>query len=144
MSDKLPTANEIIDENLGGLELTMDDDMWKFYKDIIRQTIESHTQAHTAGLREEINSLQEDLSGERILLEAARKQLSVYEERVKELDLQLTIAKAYLDRIAVMDFGARLRSTLLEVHELLRMADPHCRDSALEEMKDIIEVALKQ
>lgn len=39
---------------------------------------------------------------------------------------------------------SRFRSTLLEVHELLRMADPHCRDSALEEMKDIIEVALEQ
>src|SRR5690554_4350966 len=55
---KLPTANELIDENLGGIESTMDDDMWKFYKDVIRQCIESHTQAHTEGLRERVKELE--------------------------------------------------------------------------------------
>lgn len=55
---KAPTANELIDENLGGLELTMDDDMWNFYKDVIRQCIESHTLAHTAGLLERVKELE--------------------------------------------------------------------------------------
>ena len=58
-------------------------------RDIFSQGIAfavSHTAAHTAVLREELDASKEDLSGERILLEAARKQLSVYEERVKELE----------------------------------------------------------
>lgn len=76
---KLPTANEIINENLGGLELTMDDDMWKFYKDVIRQCIESHTAAHTAGLEAKYNEAYS--SAAKYAEESVRLR-----ERVKELE----------------------------------------------------------
>lgn len=73
MSNKLPTANEIIDENLGGLELTMDDDMWKFYKDVIRQCIESHTAAHTAALRERLKELEAKIASYESSIDGLKK-----------------------------------------------------------------------
>ncbi|WP_257657689.1 hypothetical protein [Parapedobacter lycopersici] len=68
MSNKLPTTKELIDENLGGLELIMDGEMWNFYSDVIRQCIESHTAAHTAALQERVKELENEMSREIDLL----------------------------------------------------------------------------
>lgn len=58
VKDGLPTADALIEENLGGLELTMDDEMWKFYSDVIRQCMQSYSDQQNAELRERVKELE--------------------------------------------------------------------------------------
>lgn len=82
---KLPTVNEIIDENLGGLELTMDADMWHFYKDVIRQCIESHTAAHTAALRERVKELENELANAITNVSELMRDLSINQYTIEDM-----------------------------------------------------------
>ena len=87
---KLPTAEEIIDENLGGLELTMDDDMWHFYKDVIRQCIESHTQAHTKELRERVKELETESTHDADSWLKVSKTIDTLKKRAEKAESQFT------------------------------------------------------
>lgn len=113
---KLPTAKEIIDENLGGLELTMDDDMWNFYKDVIRQWIESHTQAHTDGLREE------NARFKKAFADATAEKLAL-RERVKELEVkQSTLTSAMHESLTQLIQCDYVKANML-IYDALKITD---------------------
>lgn len=103
-SPTLPTAEQSLKSHANT------EFMWG-YHDVIR-AIESHTQAHTKALREELDNNQEALSSERILNEALRNALKALEdryngnyvelsERVKELEVAISkISTITVDDIA--------------------------------------------
>lgn len=128
VKDGLPTADALIEENLGGLELTMDDEMWKFYSDVIRQCMQSYSDQQNAELMSEIEIWKEvsELGKKSIreLIKANEKLVFVesdnagLRERVKELETRIEETLNILTSQAFNEY--KVRNAIEELENALK------------------------
>lgn len=93
MNDKLPTAEETLNQHLSGVYNPFGHPN---LKSSFIAAIESHTAAHTAGLREEIRQLQSDVAHNADKALEIAMERDALRERVKELE---ALMREFVDRV---------------------------------------------